>query len=125
MSQLGIIHTLIGVVAVIAGIIALAREFRITSKNKVGEVYIHSTVLTCLTGFGIYNQGGFGVPHVLGIITLLVLGAAWLAEVKQTFGAKSKLVETLSYTTTLFFLHSRHHGDQHPTTRGCAAHRQS
>jgi hypothetical protein len=103
MSILGIIHTVIGVIAVIAGIIALVREFRITSKNTVGQVYIHSTVLTCLTGFGIYNQGGFGVPHVLGIITLLVLGAAWLAETKETFGAKSKLVGTLCYTTTLFF----------------------
>jgi len=103
MSTLGIIHTVIGVIAVIAGIIALVRQFRITSKTGVGQVYIHSTVLTCLTGFGIYNLGGFGVPHVLGIITLLVLGAAWLAETKKTFGGKSALVETLCYTTTLFF----------------------
>jgi uncharacterized membrane protein len=103
MSTLGIIHTIIGLVAVIAGIIALIRGRRITSKNVTGQVYIHSTVLTCLTGFGIYHLGGFGAPHVLGIITLLVLGAAWLAETKGKFGSKSKLVETLCYTTTLFF----------------------
>jgi uncharacterized membrane protein len=103
MSTLGIIHTLIGIVAMIAGIIALIRDRRITANNVTGQVYIHSTVLTCLTGFGIYHLGGFGAPHVLGIITLLVLGAAWLAETKQMFGGKSKLVETLCYTTTLFF----------------------
>jgi uncharacterized membrane protein len=103
MSIIGIIHTAIGVIAVIAGIIALVREFRITSLNAVGQVYIHSTVLTCITGFGIYNLGGFGVPHVLGIITLLVLGAGWMAETKQTFGARSRLVATICYTTTLFF----------------------
>lgn len=103
MSALGIIHTVIGVVAVIAGIVTLVREFRITSLNAVGQVYVHSTVLTCITGFGIYNLGGFGVPHVLGIITLLVLGLAWLAETRKTFGARSMLVETIGYTSTLFF----------------------
>lgn len=103
MSTLGIIHTAIGVIAVIAGIIALVRDHRITSKNATGQVYLWTTVLTCLTGFGIFHQGGFNVAHVLGIITLLVLGVAWLAETKQTFGGKSKVVETISYTLTLFF----------------------
>ncbi|HSI64054.1 MAG TPA: hypothetical protein VLE43_13080 [Candidatus Saccharimonadia bacterium] len=103
MSTLGIIHTLIGIVAVIAGIIALIRDRRITAKNLTGQVYIHSTVLTCLTGFGIFHLGGFGAPHVLGIITLLVLGAAALAEHKKSFGAKSPYIEVIGYTTTLFF----------------------
>jgi hypothetical protein len=38
-------------------------------------VYIWTTVLTCLTGFGIFQHGGFGKPHALGVITLLVLAA--------------------------------------------------
>jgi hypothetical protein len=103
MSTLGIIHTVIGVIAVIAGIIALVRARRITSENATGQVYLWGTVLTCLTGFGIFNQGGFNVAHVLGIITLVVLGIAWMAENKGWFGGGAKLVETLGYTLTLFF----------------------
>lgn len=103
MSILGIIHTVIGVIAVIAGLIALIKDFRITSRNSLGKVYLHTTIWTCLTGFGIYNQGGFGAPHILGIVTLVVLGIALLAEYKKSFGSKSLLVEVICYTLTLFF----------------------
>ncbi len=36
------------------------------------------TILTCVTGFGIFQHGGFGKAHMLGIITLVVLAIAWL-----------------------------------------------
>lgn len=103
LTSLGIIHTAISIVAVAAGVMAIVRDKEITSRNRLGAVYIIATVLTCLTGFGIFQHGGFGKPHVLGIITLLVLGLAALAGKTKCFGRASAYVETVAYSMTLFF----------------------
>jgi hypothetical protein len=48
------------------------------------------------------QHGGFGKPHALGIITLVVLVVATLAG-KSKFGSASRYVETVSYSATFFF----------------------
>lgn len=103
LTTLGAIHTAISIVAVVAGVIALARDKTILPGTTVGQVYIWTTVLTCLTGFGIFQHGGFGKPHMLGILTLLVLALAAVAGRTRLFGRASKYVETIAYSTTFFF----------------------
>jgi uncharacterized membrane protein len=103
LTSLGFIHTLISLVAVAAGAIALVRDKEISPRSGTGKVYIWTTVLTCLTGFGIFQHGGFGAPHVLGILTLLALGAAVLAGKRRLFGRLSPYVETVGFSATFFF----------------------
>lgn len=103
LTPLGAVHTAISLVALAAGIIALVRDGAISPRNTLGRVYLWTTVLTCLTGFGIFQHGGFGKPHVLGIITLLVLALASVADRTGLFGRLSKYVVTLSYSLTFFF----------------------
>ena len=103
LTQLGVWHTAISLVAVLAGLVALVRDGRITPYNMLGQVYIWTTVLTCLTGFGIFQHGGFGKPHALGIITLVTLGIAALAGRTALFGRLSVYVATVSYSATFLF----------------------
>ncbi|HEX2011104.1 MAG TPA: hypothetical protein VJN44_09230 [Roseateles sp.] len=103
LSPLGTLHTAISLVAVAAGLIALLRDKQIVSGNTLGRIYVITTVLTCLTGFGIFNHGGFGKAHVLGIATLLVLAAAWSAGRLGLFGAAAAYVEVVGYSATFFF----------------------
>ena len=103
LTPLGAIHTAISLVALAAGIIALARDKEIVAQSTLGKTYIWATVLTCLTGFGIFQHGGFGKPHSLGVITLVVLSLAMLAAKTTLFGRVSRYVETISYTMTFFF----------------------
>ena len=103
LTSLGIVHTAISLVAVVAGAIALIRDGAITPRNALGKTYIVTTVLTCLTGFGIFQHGGFGKPHMLGIITLVVIGIAALAGYTSLFGRASKYVETVGYSLTFLF----------------------
>ena len=103
LTWLGTIHTATSLVAVAAGLIALWRDHQITLDNRLGRVYVVTTALTCLTGFGIFQHGGFGKPHVLGIITLIVIGIATLAGYTRLFGRASPYVETVSYSMTFFF----------------------
>jgi uncharacterized membrane protein len=103
LTPLGIIHTAISLIAVAAGIIAFIRDKEISPRNGLGKLYIITTVLTCLTGFGIFQHGGFGKPHVLGIVTLVVLIIAAVAGKSTWFGRASRSVETVSYSATFFF----------------------
>lgn len=102
LTTLGSIHTAIGLVALVAGAWALLRDKAILPGSTLGQVYIWTTVLTCLSGFFIFERGGFGPPHILGILTLLVLGVAAVA--RRWFGRLGPYVETLAYSFS-FFLH--------------------
>jgi hypothetical protein len=105
LSPLGTFHTAISLVAVAAGITALVRRGRIGSRSPAGQIYVWGTVLTCLTGFPIMRHGGFGPPHVLGVVTLGVLGAAFAAESGRWGGRGAPYFATVGYSATLF-LHS-------------------
>lgn len=103
LTSLGVLHTAISLVALAAGVISFVRYKEILARTALGQTYIWTTVLTCLTGFGIFQHGGFGKPHVLGIMTLLVLGLAALARKPRRFGRATPYIETLSYSLTFFF----------------------
>ena len=103
LTTIGVVHTAISLVAVAAGIYAFFRDKEISPRNGLGRVYIWTTVFTCLTGFFIFQHGGFGKPHALGIITLLVLGLAWVAGSTRLFGRAGRYIETVSYSLTFFF----------------------
>lgn len=102
LTNLGIVHTAISVVAVAAGIFAFIRYGEISLRSQIGKLYVWSTVLVCLTGFPIVEHGGFGKPHVLGVITLIVLAVAVPAG-KGKIGLLSRPVEIVSYTSTFLF----------------------
>jgi uncharacterized membrane protein len=102
-TAFGAIHTAIGLIAVIVGLTALIRYLEISPRSLAGKIYIAATILTCLTGFGIFHHGGFGKAHILGIITLVVLGVAVTAGRTRRFGRASRYVETASYSMTFFF----------------------
>jgi uncharacterized membrane protein len=103
LTTLGVFHTAISLIAVAAGLIALVHYKEISPRNRIGQVYIIMTVLTCLTGFGIFQHDGFGKPHVLGIVTLVVLAVAAVAGYTRLYGRASPYVETVGYSMTFFF----------------------
>jgi uncharacterized membrane protein len=104
LTPLGIFHTAVSLVAVAAGVLALVRDGKITWHNGIGKLYVTATVIVCLTGFGIYQHGGFGKPHALGILTLLVLLIAAIGgKLTRPFGRLSPYVERIGYSLTFFF----------------------
>jgi len=103
LTTLGTFHTAIALIALGAGFVALFRYKEISLRTMAGQIYVLTTVIVCLTGFGIFQHGGFGKPHILGIITLAVLAIAAIAGYTRLFGRLSPYVETVSYSATLFF----------------------
>ena len=102
-TPFGAFHTIISVIAVVSGVAALVRFKEITPRNRLGLTYIVMTALTAATGLFIFHHGGFGPPHQLSIITLLVLGVGMLAARTMVFGRASRYVETIGFSATFFF----------------------
>jgi uncharacterized membrane protein len=102
-TPFGMFHTLISLVSLFAGLYALIRFRELRADGALGKVYVLFTIASCVTGFFIVRHGGFSKAHALGIVTLIVLLAAW--QIQRTAGA-SRLRRTLAalgFTTTVFF----------------------
>ena len=104
LTNLGVVHTLISLVALAAGFVSFFRYGSISLRSNVGGVYVAATAITCLTAFGLFRTGAFGPGHTIAIVTLVVLAFAVFVERRPVLGALSRPVEAVSYTTT-FFLH--------------------
>lgn len=103
LSAFGALHTGIALVAVLAGIAALARDGAIGTRTRAGLVYVVLTAITSITGLFIFRHGSFGPPHALAIATLIVLAVAWVAERRATPRSRAHYIAVLGYSLTLFF----------------------
>ena len=104
LTPLGLFHTLVSIVAVIAACVAIYKDGGISPHTQIGRTYLITLVITTLTGFPIFRSGVVTPPHILGVVTLLVLGIAALAGMTKMLGTASLYVETVSYSFTVFLL---------------------
>ncbi len=102
-TAFGAVHTLIALIGVFAGFTALVRHRQIRLDTAAGTVFFWFTLGAAITGLFIFRRGGFGAPHVLSLLTLVVLALAWLAERRSAFGRLSAYAVVLFNLTALFF----------------------
>ena len=103
MTVLGWFHTILGILAVISGFYTLYKYKIITTEESSGKLYVLVTLLVAGSALGIYNQGGFGIAHVLAVLTLIALAGGYIMEKFKWFGSFSKYFQALGYTSTLLF----------------------
>lgn len=102
-TPFGLLHTLISLISLIAGLAALVRVGELSSRGALGAAYVGGTIASCVTGLFIFRTGVFNEAHALSIVTLSVLAIAWFAERSARPGSLRRIVAVLSYTLTLFF----------------------
>ena len=103
MTMLGWFHTVLGVAAVLSGFYTLYKYRVISVEEGSGRLYVYLTLLVAGSALGIYNQGGFGIAHMLAVLTLIALAGGLIMEKIKLFGSISKYFQALSYTSTLLF----------------------
>lgn len=102
LSGLGIFHTLIGVIAIVAAIISYIRFGKINLNHITGKIYFYFTVITSLTALGLSKLGGFNPGHVFALfIVVLVLVAYYLYARKQESN-KARYVENFLLSFSFF-----------------------
>ena len=102
-STLGWLHTVLGAIAIISGVVTLARYKEITLETRSSQVYLFATLITAVSALGIYQHGSFGPGHGLALMTLLALGAGTFAATHKLYGDTSRYVQAISYSATLLF----------------------
>ena len=103
MTLLGWFHTVLGILALLSGFYTLYKYRVISTAESSGRLYVLVTLLVAGSALGIYNQGGFGVAHVLAVLTLIALAGGYIMERLKWFGLFSKYFQALGYTSTLLF----------------------
>ena len=82
LSTVGILHTLIGIVAIIAAIISYIKFGKIHLAHTTGKIYFYGTVVTSLTSLGLLKHG-FNPGHIFALfIVVLVVAAYYLNNQK-------------------------------------------
>jgi hypothetical protein len=104
LTPLGLFHTLVSLVAVVAAFVALVRDRQISPATPIGRIYLVSLWVTTLTGFPIVRHGRITPPHILGVLTVAVLALAAIAGRTRVFGRASVYVRAVSYSTTVLLL---------------------
>ena len=103
MTPLGWFHTVMGVVAILTAAYTLYSHRIIRAADRLGSAYLLMTLLVAGSALAIYNQGGFGVGHILAVLTLTALLAGYLLETLTPFGKWSVYLQTGAYSATLLF----------------------
>ena len=103
MTWLGWFHTIMGVIAIITAASALYRHKIIRASDASGRAYLLITLVVAGSALAIYNQGGFGVGHILAVLTLTALLVGYLLETLKPFGKWSVYLQTGAYTATVLF----------------------
>ena len=102
LSTIGLIHTLIGLTALVAGVLALVKYREIRLDDRYGRTYLLLTLITAATSLAIFRHGAFGAPHVLAILALIALAVGYAAA-SHAFGGASRYVQAACFTTTILF----------------------
>lgn len=102
-TWLGWIHTVIAIIALIAGFYTLAVHKVITPENKTSQVYLVCTLIAAVTALMIYKHGGFGAAHALAVLTLLALVAGFFVTKIPLFSGIADYFQAFCFSGTLLF----------------------
>jgi len=100
LSILGIIHTAISVIALLAAFYALSRDGQLDPSNGRGKLYIWLTVITCITGFPIMKTGHLTPGHYVAVIIVVLIPIGIYA--RRIFGKLGDYIQVIVMSTTLF-----------------------
>lgn len=93
LSNLGIFHTIIGVVAIVSALISFIRFGKINLEHITGKIYFYFTIITSLTALGISKHGGFNAGHALSLIILILVTVAFYLHSKRGGNNKARYFE--------------------------------
>ena len=102
-SLLGWIHTIIAIIALVAGYYTLAVHKIITLQTKTGKIYLSCTLIAAVTALMIYQHDGFGVAHALAVLTLLALFGGYFVGKIPPLSKIADYFQAFCFSGTLLF----------------------
>ena len=102
LSNLGIFHTVIGIIAIVAALLSFVRFGKINLAHLTGKIYFYGTIITALTALGISRHGGFNPGHIFSILIFILVVIAFFLSVKKKGNNKARYFETFFLSFSFF-----------------------
>lgn len=97
------VHTIISLVAILAGVIVVKALFESRTPSAWTAVFLATAVATSVTGFG-FKVASFGPSHAVGAIALVVLVPALLAIYVFRLAGAWSWIYAATAVVSLYFL---------------------
>ena|SRR5438094_527609 len=102
LSNLGIFHTVIGIIALGAALASCLKYGKINLADKSGKIYFFGTIITSLTALGISRHGGFNAGHIFSLLVLLLVVGAFVLHIKMKGNNKARHFENFCLSFSFF-----------------------
>jgi len=103
LSPIGVLHTVIGAIAVFCGLKLLWQNKQISSASATGKVYLLATLVTSGSALTLFKHGGFNTAHALAILTMLAVVVGLVSEKTALLKSWNKYFVNLCYSATILF----------------------
>ncbi|MBT1696729.1 hypothetical protein KK083_07580 [Fulvivirgaceae bacterium PWU4] len=102
LSNLGIFHTTIGVIAIGAALTSFVKFAKINLAARSGKIYLYGTLITSLTALGISRHGGFNPGHAFSLLIIIVVAIASFLFYKRSGNNSVRYFENFLFSFSLF-----------------------
>ena len=102
LSNLGIFHTIIGVIALISGIVSFVKHGKINLAHLTGKIYFYGTIITSLTALGISRHGGFNAGHAGSILVCILVVVAFVLFKRKKGNNRARYFENFCLSFSFF-----------------------
>lgn len=102
LSSLGIFHTIIGIVAIVAALTGFIKYGKINLGELSGSMYFYTTLVTSLSALGISKHGGFNAGHAFSIFIVLLLVVAYFLFSKKKTSKRARYFENFLLSFSFF-----------------------
>ncbi|MGN7888383.1 hypothetical protein ACN9ML_13915 [Dyadobacter endophyticus] len=102
LSYLGIFHTVIGVVAIVAAVVSLVKSAKIDLGRLSGKIYFYCTLVTSLTALGLSSVKGVNPGHILALLIMLLVLVAYFLYLKKPGNRRSRFFENFLFSLSFF-----------------------
>lgn len=102
LSNLGIFHTIIGIVAIISAFLSLFKSGKINLDALTGKVYFYFTLISSLTALGLSSVKGINPGHVLALMIVIFVSTAYFFNVRKKGKNGYRLIENFLLSFSFF-----------------------
>lgn len=102
LSSLGIFHTIIGVMAIIAALVGFIRAGKIDLSQPSGKIYFYCTLVASLSALGLSKHGGFNAGHVFALFIVALVLLAYFLYAKKQGNNRSRFFENFCLSFSFF-----------------------
>lgn len=102
LSSLGIFHTIVGIVAIIAAIIGFIQRGKIDLSQITGKIYSYGTLISSLTALGLSSVVGLNPGHILAILIVILITVAYFLHAKKPGNNRFRFFENFLFSFSFF-----------------------